>query len=187
MATLERDFLESYTPGATIQDVVANFGSSQGYWRIYRYRQPGVDPGEYSHYAVLSERPEEAAMFRSEYVLDPVLVWERPSGRRRLRRPDREGIRLPVAPPDSKSGRGPTPMRSAPAQRSSASLHHSTVFERRSTRGRCRFYNMLATIARWSRACCRWPPVMKPDSAAASSSDKLKKPPATRRPAFPTT
>ncbi len=78
MATFERDYLESYAPGQTVDDVVANFGSAQDYWRIYRYRQPGQPPGTYSHYAALSAPAEETAMNESEHVLEPTLVWQNP-------------------------------------------------------------------------------------------------------------
>ncbi len=80
MATFPREFLENYARGETVEESVANFAAEDRCWRIYRYRQPDATELDYSHYAVLGSRAEEDAMFRSEYVLDPHLVWERPGG-----------------------------------------------------------------------------------------------------------
>ncbi len=51
------------------------FAAEDRCYRIYKYKEMGSD--EYTQYATVRHPQDEIGIFDSQFVVDPVLVWEK--------------------------------------------------------------------------------------------------------------
>lgn len=73
MGTLDMDSMNKMFLGKDEADTLAKFAAEDGCFKIYKFK--GRSDGPYNHYMPIRHERDEAAMFSSQWVFDPVLVW----------------------------------------------------------------------------------------------------------------